>query len=233
MNKLIPLLILFSTIGFAQVLSDIRIDESKLIQWKTENINNYEGSYNFGFSEGESKVTFVIQGGIICAQLSYHEWSSNTKNGWLPKYKNYTNVRIKDNKFFSKESNGEFVFYEGRKCLKLENPHIQMGEEGEYELGEKSINKLSDEQRGKYNYTFYKIVNENELKALSLKELQIMRNEIFARYHYIFKKGGEMDIYFNKQDWYYGFNKDVNHLLTKLEKINLMKIKKVETAKKN
>ncbi len=67
---------------------------------------------------------------------------------------------------------------------------------------------------------------------MNLEDLQIMRNEIFARYNYIFKSGGEMDTYFKKQSWYIRINKNVDQLLTDIEKVNIKSIRKVEQVKK-
>ena len=55
-----------------------------------------------------------------------------------------------------------------------------------------------------------------------------MRNEIFARYGYIFNSGGEMEAYFKKQDWYSAHHSDVNNFLTELEKENIKQIKSIE-----
>ena len=55
-----------------------------------------------------------------------------------------------------------------------------------------------------------------------------MRNEIFARYGYIFKEGGEMEKYFKSQDWYTPEHKNVNDFLTEIEKENLKLIREVE-----
>jgi hypothetical protein len=64
---------------------------------------------------------------------------------------------------------------------------------------------------------------------MSKIELKIIRNEIFARYGMIFKKGSEMDLYFKKQDWYQPQYKSVDQFLTQLEKDNLTIIKKAES----
>jgi hypothetical protein len=55
-----------------------------------------------------------------------------------------------------------------------------------------------------------------------------MRNEIFARYGYKFKSGGEMDKYFKSQDWYSGQHDNVNDFLTELEKENIKLIRQIE-----
>jgi hypothetical protein len=58
-----------------------------------------------------------------------------------------------------------------------------------------------------------------------------MRNEIFARYGHSFRKGGKMDNYFRKQDWYKSKNLDATNLITKIEKQNITLISTYETNK--
>ena len=55
-----------------------------------------------------------------------------------------------------------------------------------------------------------------------------MRNEIFARYGYIFREGGEMNDYFKNQEWYTPKYKNVNSKITDLEKFNIQIIKSYE-----
>ena len=141
--------------------------------------------------------------------------------------------KIEGNKFFSDQSKGEFVTYNNQKCLKLERPPaLLIAEEGEYELGNFGNDDLSKYYSGRFINTIFDIVSNDDLKPLSLEDLQIMRNEIFARYNYIFKNGGKMDIHFKKQDWYMGVHKNVDELLTEIEKSNIESIQKIEQEKK-
>ena len=86
--------------------------------------------------------------------------------------------------------------------------------------------------KGKYPFTSQRLVTERELNSYSSTELKIMRNEIFARYGYIFKKGGEMETYFKQQSWYKPKYSDVKNLLSDIENQNIATIKKVEATKK-
>jgi hypothetical protein len=65
---------------------------------------------------------------------------------------------------------------------------------------------------------------------MTQSDRQIMKNEIFARYGYIFKPQGEMDRYFRKQSWYQAQKQQVNDYLTGLEKLN---IELIQTIDKN
>lgn len=230
------LLILISNLSFAQIMGDEQIDESKISSWNVKSLDQYEGIYFFGFSEGESRFTLSINQDIICAQVQSYKWQEKNKaqGYWHPVYLNYTNVRIIGNKFFSDQCNGEFVLYENQKCLKLDtSPTLYVSEEGEYELGLFGTDNLSKYYSGRFIDTIFSIVPNTYLNSLSLEDLQIMRNEIFARYHYIFRTGGKMDTYFKQQNWYSGLNKNVTPFLTEIEKANIQAIKNVEKLKRS
>nr|AOE11552.1 hypothetical protein [uncultured bacterium] len=81
---------------------------------------------------------------------------------------------------------------------------------------------------GKYTNASNYFLDEDDLINLSKNELKIMRNEIFARYGYIFREGGEMNDYFKDQKWYTPKYKNVNSKITNLEKFNIKKIKSYE-----
>jgi len=63
------------------------------------------------------------------------------------------------------------------------------------------------------------------------KHLQIMRNEIFARYGYKFAVGGEMAKHFGEQAWYKPQFDDVTSKLTEIELINIALIQLLEKEK--
>ena len=60
------------------------------------------------------------------------------------------------------------------------------------------------------------------------ENLQVMRNEIFARHGYKFRPGGDMDGYFSTQDWYTPRYDDVTSKLTEVERINIALIQTLE-----
>jgi len=61
-----------------------------------------------------------------------------------------------------------------------------------------------------------------------LPNLQIMRNEIFARHGFKFRVGGEMHTHFGKQIWYQPKYEDVTSKLTEIEQINIALIQVLE-----
>lgn len=211
----------------AQIMDDMQIDESKVSPWILKKITDYEGIYFFGISEGESQYTIAISGDIVCVQISDYEWVKldNGHSDWRPRYRNLTNCRIEGNKFYSDEENGEFVLYTDNgkitKGLKIYDPK-------EYEIGTKTEKEFTRFINGKYSRTKFEIIPDSELRKISKDELKIMRNEIFARYGYIFIPNGMMDTYFRKTDWYFALFEDVNNWITEIEHENIKNIKRIE-----
>ncbi len=74
--------------------------------------------------------------------------------------------------------------------------------------------------QGKYVFTSMRSISQKDLKSLKKPELKEMRNEIFARYHFIFKQDGIWDKHFSQYDWYHEFNDNVDTYLTYIEKEN-------------
>ncbi|MDO5986863.1 YARHG domain-containing protein [Flavivirga amylovorans] len=231
MKKILFLLILIPTVS----LSQLKFDKTELIPWIASDVSEYEGAYLFVFlDEEESKINIAIEGKIICAQRVsvYRSFKNIELIDWDVEYFTYTNVKISGNKFFSNETSGEFVIKENRgwsqKYLKLDIP--LGGVETQFEFGflEKDSDHFSYKQT-----TEFEIMKDEYIRSLSLEELRIMRNEIFAKYGYIFREGGKMDRYFKKQEWYRGIYENVDDFLTDIEKANISAIQKVEQEKKS
>ena len=73
-------------------------------------------------------------------------------------------------------------------------------------------------------------LSDYELIDKSLWELMIMRNEIYARHHYVFKRS-ELIEYFGRQSWYVGYEPDakaVYRTFSDIEKSNVSLIKSYE-----
>lgn len=81
--------------------------------------------------------------------------------------------------------------------------------------------------QGDYPHASTQYLNANELRYLSKQDLLLMRNEIFARHGYIFKRD---DLYnhFITKPWYNPRFKDVSRLLSPIEKANINLIKGFE-----
>lgn len=231
--KKLTVLILFIkfSISNAQIFgTQLMVEEEniKLKPWIEKNSKNYNGTYSYGESEAESSLHLSIFNNIVCAQLEQGSWVINKKNtGWHLVYRNFTNVKIEENYFYSDQSNGEFVTFnygnKKHKGLKLYTPPVQMGDKDNYEIGTFSKPEII----GKYFNTKQEILSEKYLGNMSKSELKIMRNEIFARYHYIFSTK-EMSNYFKNQEWYSGYHKNVDLYLTDIEKENIRRIQRFE-----
>lgn len=72
-----------------------------------------------------------------------------------------------------------------------------------------------------------RLLRQSDMEGLTSWDLKIMRNEIFARYGYIFRTQDMMD-YFSQQSWYTPRYDNVTSLLSAIEKKNIDFIKKYE-----
>ena len=93
-------------------------------------------------------------------------------------------------------------------------------------LFEFSEKEYSNEVR-LFTNTSEKLLSKSELLNLTLDELAIMRNEIFASKGYIFKTN-RYKSYFAEQKWYDPKYENVENNLTEIEQANIKLIKKVE-----
>jgi hypothetical protein len=216
--------------AFGQKMGFDDIDGTKLQPWITKDKTNYQFAYHFGDSELESNLVILVGPSKCYAQISGGDWSADGKE-WIKKVETLSNVRIEGNKFFSDKTNGEFVLYkngtETTQCLKVYKPWSGVTEKGQYEVGFVA-GKIELFFDGKYPQASMRVLTPEELDKLSKAELQLMRNEIYARYGFVFKKGGAMYLHFSKQDWYKAQNADVNKFLTELERENIAKIQQQE-----
>ena len=77
-----------------------------------------------------------------------------------------------------------------------------------------------------------RVITTNELESLSKEQAKYAKNEIYARNHYIFKSGGEMEAYFTNKDWYSGEYSDQDDVLynkcNATERKNILNLKKYE-----
>jgi hypothetical protein len=85
-------------------------------------------------------------------------------------------------------------------------------------------NNKTGKYPGKFPFASMKELTNDDLKGLSELDKKIMKSEILARYGFIFKDK-EMKDYFSEQKWYKPKNKNVDNMLTELEKRNMEFIK--------
>lgn len=199
--------------------------EDEMTPLMDETGSDYYGLYHFG--ESEMETTLLIYGSRdngYFAQLKSGEYNDDATD-WIWHYENLKEVKIEGNQFSSNLSNGEFVVNEstGEVGLKIFDSWSYEGEEVGYKTG-----SAEEYYAGDYTEASLATLTADELKDWTKKELQIMRNEIFARYGFQFKKNGNMDTYFRLLDWFQPQHTSVDDFLTPLEKSNLDVIKKAE-----
>ena len=201
-----------------------------------ENLDNVflnmaiDGVYLFGSSEMESYLIVITSGPNPIAQIKSGYWSQ--PGVWKNTYRNLTNVSINNDRFLSLEYKGEFVFYDNNgelaRGLRIDNPWTGKVDERNYEIG-KRINSIEDYYTGEYPFTSMRILSKSEIENMSTRdELKFMRNEIFARYGYMFEPKGRMDRHFSSTEWYKPQYDDVTSFLTDIEIQNVNQIKETE-----
>ncbi|MBO2009455.1 YARHG domain-containing protein [Hymenobacter negativus] len=231
------LLYLFLLLGtgraFGQaVVGSEKIPAKNIKPWLATTPKSFEGVYHFGESEGESELALAVSEGIVTAQIKSGDWVRvKGVEKWRFSYKNLTNVKIEGNKFRSVEMSGEFVrvLTEGNyeNGLKINQYGRAAAPKGEAEIGTKS-NPIKDYYQGEYPQASYQVLQVAALNKYSKAQLVLMRNEVFARYGYIFSTANGMLAHFKKQDWYDPSTTDVSRLLTEIEKKNIALLKASE-----
>ncbi|MGG9963236.1 YARHG domain-containing protein [Ferruginibacter sp. SUN106] len=98
------------------------------------------------------------------------------------------------------------------------------GSKKEYVLKRKAFEYKPD--AGTYQAST-KLLKVSDVENLMKNELETMRNEIFARHGYCFKKK-ETRAYFENEDWYVPATVDIKNKLTEIEKKNIQLIKRYE-----
>jgi hypothetical protein len=197
--------------------------------WITDSIKDYQLTYEFGFSDELSDLMILVTKDSSYAQLRTGKWIGQDWNlRWVHYFENLTNVRIEKNKFISDKSRGEFVQWNGRKALIVYRPWSNVAKRGEYEIG---VSGFKNYLQGKFTCASSRLLTEDELKELSVFDLRIMRNEILARYGYIFREDEVMNRYFRRQSWYQGYHQNVSRFLTGIEKQNIGLILEMEKEK--
>lgn len=225
----VTMLLITSGVSGQIIAGGERVDDSGISPWLPDQKEEFQGVYHFGNSELESQLILTMTKDSCYAQIQSGDFTADGKQ-FIRNFENLKNVRIQGNKFFSEKTNGEFAFYGKRKGLIVYHPWRSAAKDGEYEIGI-FVCSLKIQFPGKYAYATWRLLSKDELEKMTSTELQIMRNEIYARYGFIFKQDSEMERYFKKQRWYGGRYPDVANFLTGLEKQNIELIRAVEKSR--
>ena len=117
--KYIFVIILFFTIVFfiskgephtVVVEGGVTEEQINSIQPWYANINDYLGNYSYGFSETESKLTIKYYNNSLNALIKSGKFNEDGTE-WIVSNTTLSNLRIKGNKFYSDQWNGEFVSF--------------------------------------------------------------------------------------------------------------------------
>src|SRR5689334_9057160 len=97
-------------------------------------------------------------------------------------------------------------------------------------IKEFTVNRKKFEYRtdvGNWPETSQRLLKEEDVENMMKEELEFMRNEIFARHGYCFKKKS-LRQQFENEDWYVPNTVDIKGFLTDIEKKNIALIKRYE-----
>lgn len=229
--KITIFLLFLSNFTFAQYWGGQYLNELDIASWEAQNTIDYQGVYHFGESESESTLKIFFVEDYIVGQITYSYWDVNS-HFWKIQHINLSNIIIDTTgELKSDQYSGEFIKLkvnsdEYIKGLRIDNPWTSWVEKSKFEVGDKIEIDIESLYSGKYPEASFKIITAEELEKMNNYDLKIMKNEIFARYGYVFNKGGKMYNYFNKQNWYTATHNDVSSFLTEIELYNINLIKK-------
>ncbi|WP_378174035.1 YARHG domain-containing protein [Aquimarina sp. SS2-1] len=207
------------------------VNFSSLKKMENTKIEDYEGVYYFGGSESESELKIIYSNGKLFACSKYYDWENDN---WVLKNERES-IKYEKGKIYISDKS-----YQLYTCIDDSNLFLKKGDKGlasfynEVEKG-KTLHYLQFNHHsfikkplGKYPETSFIELIPLDLEGFSIGDLQIMRNEIFARKGHIFIQGGEMDKYFSQKDWYNSLEKSRNPSLTTIEEHNVNLIRSLE-----
>ncbi len=238
MCRILFFLVAVCHFSFGQNKVNFQLDAYEISQFSYWSIEaaEYQGTFYFGFSEAEWSMHLVAADGVISAQTVRREWVLDAQGnavGMKNVVETYNDLSIRDGAVYTSSDRLLLRFAildNAEKAFNLRDyPDQIVGvmfyNSNSIEFGEQGDAEKMD---GAYPNTYWRLLDQKELLPLTKKQLQIMRNEIFARYGYIFKKGGAMDLYFRKESWYRPAIEDATPYLTSIEKANIELIQSAE-----
>jgi hypothetical protein len=245
---LFTVFVLPTTVAFGQIpkyLFNEVTEESynpKDFTSKKKSLKERVGIYQFGESEGEWEFVLLQNKDSFIVQIFNGNWGQDLiskQEAWLSNCKTFNNVSIQGNKIFFGNYSGLFAEekFKGKisKALLLfcnpiegRNYGKDSAQVGSFNYQSSIENFYQRDTTNDYHKLSIQILDDAYFKSKTKSDLKIMRNTIYARYGLVFQKGGEMETYFRKKDWYKPHLKDVSTCLTTIEIQNLRTITKLE-----
>jgi len=164
--------------------------------------NKIEGRTIVGGNNRPFNGTIVTEG---------DNFQVNAKEPGDDKYDGEFNFNI--NKFNTDELRGDWTPFKNTTSAKI------------YTLHKKQFRY--DPNVGDYPMASNRLLKTEDVENRTKTDLSYMRNEIFARHGYCFKKK-DMRNMFELQDWYVPNTVDIKNYLTEIEKKNIILIKRYE-----
>ena len=143
MKNWFVVIVLFLSMGMVAQESNVaegqqKIDDANVIPWTIKTPGEYENVYRFGYSELESDLVLLFDNDKYYGQIRSGSWK-NSGTLWSWKYENLTNIRVEGSKFYSDQTDGEFVIYdngkEKKKGLKVYKPWNSYPNAGKSDVG--------------------------------------------------------------------------------------------------
>ena len=195
--------------GNKRALTGIMKDENGILKFELHEPGN---------DKNDGKFYFMISGIELKGK-----WYANDKNASVisRKYK-LTKKEFKYNPKLMLPVDGEYIDYFSTKQDSITNREDPEREETEYN----ETYRFASDVITKINASTT-VLNEEDVKNLKKLELEILRNTIFARHGYTFKKKSYRQ-FFDPIDWYIPVSDDVTKELTNIEKLNISLLERFE-----
>jgi len=210
--------------------SDDQLNLDNLHPWNPEHAVDFTGVYHFGESEMEWDLLIIVDDSVVIAQAFLNDWGKvdqTKEETWRKKEIVYRKVKRVKNRIDSDSLTGYFMEYmikQNKKAgmiLPYNSSKLDTAE-----FGERTLKDLRQFWffTGDYPELSWKIQHDAYFAGKSKEQLQIMRNEIYARYGQRFAKNGKMYLHFLTTKWYRPFRDNVQSCLTEIEIRNIAKV---------
>ncbi|KQT22264.1 serine/threonine protein kinase [Chryseobacterium sp. Leaf404] len=152
-------------------------------------------------------------------------YKDSMSGSWAAYKKTGVNIPVKNLKLAKKEFvyNPNFMLNEDSDLIDWENPRNfkekYTDDDGKTESYTTSKNRFASDAVFKINASKQKLA-EKDLKNLRKLDMEIIKNAVFARHGYAFKKP-TYRYFFEQTDWYIPVSNNVDNQLSKMEKENV------------